>query len=119
MNQITTTNQIEAGRTMRPAETPAPGAAATVRVWDPFVRIFHWSLVALFAAAFATSETSEALHIAAGYGIVVLVLLRVLWGLVGTRHARFSDFVYRPAVVVAYLQDAVRLRAKRYLGSRR
>ncbi len=51
------------------------------------MRILHWSLVTLFAVAFVTSETSATLHIASGYGVLVLVLLRALWGLVGTRHA--------------------------------
>lgn len=115
MNQHTA-HEIEAGRVTRSAEMPAPQAGATVKVWDLFVRIFHWSLVALFATAFVTSETSETLHIAAGYGVLILILLRALWGLVGSRHARFSDFVYRPAVVVSYLHDAARFRAKRYLG---
>lgn len=111
-----TTHEIEAGRAMRPAEVAAPAAASTVKVWDPFVRTFHWSLVALFAVAFVTSETSETLHFAAGYGVLALVLLRLAWGLIGTRHARFSDFVYRPALVIGYVRDAARFRAKRYLG---
>lgn len=109
-------HEIEAGRAMRPAEVPSSLAVATVKVWDPFVRMFHWSLVALFTTAFVTSETSETLHIAAGYGLLGLIVLRALWGIVGSRHARFRDFLYRPSAVFSYLLDAARFRAKRYLG---
>lgn len=89
---------------------------ATVRVWDPFVRVFHWTLVALFAAAFLTGDHFENAHIAIGYAILGLLAARVIWGFVGPRHARFSDFVRKPADVVAYLRDALAFRAKRYLG---
>lgn len=100
-------NTIEAG-----GETPP----ATVKVWDPFVRVFHWSLVALFAAAFASGDESDRLHIAIGYAIAGLIGLRILWGFVGSPHARFSDFVRGPREVFSYLRDAVFLRARRYLG---
>lgn len=98
------------------SEAGRGGCAAEVRVWDPFVRLFHWSLVLLFALAWATGDEWDRVHELAGYGIVALVALRLLWGLAGTRHARFTDFVYPPRAVVAFLKDTVRLRAKRYLG---
>jgi cytochrome b len=87
-----------------------------VGVWDPFVRLFHWLLVLLFTLAYITGEDWLNLHVNAGYAVFGLVLLRVLWGLVGTTHARFGDFVFRPATVLAYVKDAVALRAPRYLG---
>jgi cytochrome b len=87
-----------------------------VRVWDPFVRVFHWLLVLLFTLAYLTGEDWLSLHVNAGYAVFGLVLMRVLWGVVGTPHARFSDFVYRPATVVAYVKDTLALRARRYLG---
>ena len=89
---------------------------ATVTVWDPFVRIFHWSLVALFIAAFATGDETERLHVMIGYAIAALVGLRIAWGFVGSTHARFTDFVKPPGAVLAYLRDALSLRGQRYLG---
>ena len=87
-----------------------------VRVWDPFVRIFHWSLVGLFVLAFVTGDETEWLHLTAGYAIAALVLLRMIWGFVGPRHARFSDFVRTPREVADYVRSAIRWRAPRYLG---
>ena len=87
-----------------------------IKVWDIFVRAFHWSLVASFTIAYATEEEWLSLHLAAGYAVAGLVLLRLLWGVIGTRYARFSDFVYRPAEVRAFLRDTLRLRARRYIG---
>lgn len=89
---------------------------AEVRVWDPFVRVFHWLLVLLFTLAYVTGEDWLSLHVNAGYAVFGLVLLRVLWGVVGTPHARFGDFVFRPSTVVAYVKDTLALRARRYLG---
>jgi cytochrome b len=88
----------------------------TVRVWDPVVRLCHWSLVAAFVIAWTTGDELQRLHEVAGYVIVGLLVIRVLWGFVGTTHARFSDLIYRPSTVISYLIDTARLRAKRYLG---
>lgn len=66
--------------------------ARAPRVWDPFVRVFHWSLVLCVALNLWVVEEGESLHEWLGYAASALVGLRVLWGLVGTRHARFTDF---------------------------
>jgi cytochrome b len=92
-----------------------PERPATVPVWDPVVRVFHWSLVASFAVAWF-SEDSGRLHETAGYVVLTLVAIRLVWGFVGTRHARFRDFVPSPATLTAYLRDMIALRAKRHLG---
>ena len=99
--------RIEAGGAPPPAE---------VKVWDSFVRLFHWSLVGLFALAYATGDEIEKVHIAAGYTIGVLLAMRVLWGFIGPRHARFASFVRPPSRILADLRDAVLMRAPRYLG---
>lgn len=65
---------------------------AAVRVWDPLVRIFHWSLVAGFTANALFNDPEGKAHEVIGLSILGLVAVRILWGFVGTRHARFSDF---------------------------
>lgn len=97
-------------------ETGGGKPSASIKVWDPFVRVFHWSLAGLFLLAYATGDEIENVHIAAGYAIAGLLGLRILWGFVGPRNARFSDFVRSPRAVLAYIRDMALLRAPRYLG---
>jgi cytochrome b len=112
------TDAVEAGGVMPPATAIKLSATTgpTVRVWDLFVRIFHWSLVALFIVAFATGDEIERVHIAVGYTIAALVAARIVWGFVGSRYARFSNFVRRPAETLHYMRQALRGRAPRYIG---
>jgi cytochrome b len=97
-------------------ETGGAMPPVTVRVWDPFIRVFHWSLAALFLLAYATGDEIEQVHVAAGYVIAGLVVARVIWGFVGPRHARFGDFVRPPREVLAYLREVALLRAPRFIG---
>lgn len=90
--------------------------ATTVKIWDPLVRVFHWSLVASFATAWASAEDWNDLHQWAGYAAGALITFRLLWGLVGTRYARFAQFVRSPGAVAAYLRDILTGRERRYLG---
>lgn len=92
------------------------GEAPEVRVWDPLVRVFHWSLVGFFALAWATAEEIQFLHEWSGYAIAALVGFRLVWGVIGTRHARFSDFIYRPSSVKAYLKALFSGRPRHYRG---
>ena len=88
---------------------------AQVTVWDPFVRIFHWTLVVAFAVAYLTEEPLV-VHVWAGYIVGGLVIARVIWGFIGSPHARFADFVYAPATAFAYVRDLLTVRGTRYLG---
>lgn len=91
---------------------------ATVRVWDLFVRVFHWSLVASFAVAFFSGEDRELrlLHYWAGYAAAALVMLRIGWGIAGTHYALFSQFVRGPRSTLGYLRSVVTGSEARYLG---
>jgi len=91
-------------------------APQTLKVWDPLVRIFHWSLVGGFAFAYATADEWDKAHETTGYVIAGLIGFRVLWGLIGPKHARFVDFVTRPSRVLQYLKDSREGKAKRYMG---
>ena len=87
----------------------------SVRVWDPLVRLFHWSLVAAFATAFLAEEGGR-VHDAAGYVVLALIAFRLVWGIVGPGHARFADFVPRPGQLRDYLAGLARGRPARFLG---
>jgi len=92
------------------------GSPPMVKVWDPVVRIFHWSLVALFAFSYFTGDEWKKAPILSGYVIIGLLALRVIWGFVGSRHARFADFIYSPRSTLRFLRDSIAMRAKRYIG---
>jgi cytochrome b len=102
----TGTQAAETGRAMRPA---------TVKVWDAGVRLFHWSLVAAMAYEFLF-RAGTAAHNALGYFILGLVAFRVVWGFIGTRHARFADFVRSPRHTLSYLLSVARGHPARYIG---
>ncbi|MFQ5467998.1 MAG: cytochrome b/b6 domain-containing protein [Kiloniellaceae bacterium] len=90
--------------------------ARMIRVWDPFVRVFHWAVVAGFFIAYFTEDDLLSLHVWAGYTVGGLVVLRILWGFVGPRYARFSDFVCRPSKAWSYARDLIAFRARRHVG---
>jgi cytochrome b len=80
------------------------------------VRVFHWSLVTAFAVAYFASDGSRDIHEWAGYVALGLVAFRLVWGVIGSRHARFSAFVPRPAELADYVRQLIRRREPRYLG---
>ena len=90
--------------------------SSKVRVWDPLIRVFHWGLVAAFATAWLTADELQTVHEFAGYTIAGLVAFRLVWGLVGSRYARFAQFLKRPGETLAYLRDMTRASERRYLG---
>jgi cytochrome b len=76
-------------------------------IWDAPVRVFHWLTVLCFAGAYLTAESEHwrLVHVTLGYTLAGLVAFRVVWGIVGTRHARFAGFVKGPAAVMAYMRS--------------
>lgn len=92
------------------------GDSQEISVWDVFIRMFHWVLVATFAICYFTEGKPRWLHVNSGYVIAALIPLRVLWGFVGPPHARFSDFVRGPKAVLVHLKEVVTFKAPRYPG---
>ena len=79
----------------------------SVKVWDWPVRVFHWTLAASVIGAYVTGESEdfERLHHTLGWVAAGLIAFRVVWGLVGTRYARFTEFISSPAQVWAYIKS--------------
>jgi cytochrome b len=78
-----------------------------VKVWDLPTRLFHWTLVGVFVFQFVTGDILDdamQLHFYGGYVALGLVLFRIIWGFVGSYHARFAHFVYSPATAYEYLR---------------
>lgn len=89
-----------------------------VLVWDIPTRLFHWLLAAAFAVAYITgeSESQLVLHVFAGLMMAVLIIYRVVWGLMGSRYARFNSFLYSPVAAGRYVLDVLKGSAKRFIG---
>jgi cytochrome b len=94
----------------------AQNSRAMLRVWDPFVRLFHWSLVLGMGAAWFTSSIRSDTHQWIGLAVAALVVARIIWGLVARGHARFAEFVRGPSAVIGYLIDILRGAERRYIG---
>jgi cytochrome b len=79
----------------------------SILVWDFPVRVFHWLLVISFAGAWMTSESEaqQMIHYAFGYTACALVLFRIIWGIVGTRYARFRQFIKGPAETIGHIKS--------------
>lgn len=92
-------------------------ALRAVHVWDLPVRLFHWSLVLLVIASWASRELDYMeVHRWSGYAVLTLVLFRVGWGFAGSRHARFADFVRTPRAMRAYMADILAGAKAQHLG---
>lgn len=89
-----------------------------ILVWDLPTRLFHWLLAASFAGAFLTAESERwrDIHVALGYTMLGLVAFRLVWGLVGTRYARFASFAYGPRAVLTYVKSLLSRSPQHYLG---
>ena len=81
-----------------------------IMVWDMPVRVFHWLLVICFAGAWLSSESERLamVHYAFGYTACLLVLIRLIWGVIGTRYARFNQFLKSPKAVLGHFMAMLR-----------
>jgi cytochrome b len=102
----------------RAGERASASAAGKVLIWDAPVRVFHWLMVLSFAGAWLTAESERwrLAHVTLGYTMAGLVAFRILWGWIGTRHARFSSFVHGPAAAARYLRSLARRRPEHHAG---
>jgi len=87
-----------------------------IKVWDLWVRIGHWLLVLCIAAAWLTRHGGGAWHEWLGYGALAIVAVRIVWGFIGSPHARFRDFVFGHRTVVEYIGAMRQHREQHYLG---
>jgi cytochrome b len=91
-------------------------SSGKIRVWDPLLRAFHWTLAVSIVAAWLSAQVDESLHEILGYVALALIASRVLWGFVGPRYARFSQFVRKPRVVWSYLRTVLAGTEVRFIG---
>ena len=87
-----------------------------VNVWDPLVRIGHWTLVIAFFTAYFTEDDFMTQHVWAGYVVGTVVIIRLVWGIIGSRHARFSDFIYSPSKIIGYIKNLIARKPQHYVG---
>lgn len=90
--------------------------SVTIRVWDPVIRLFHWLLVAAFLANAFLTPPGKALHQWLGYAVAGLIVLRLVWGVIGTRHARLSGLLPRPSAILGQVRDIATGRRRRHAG---
>jgi cytochrome b len=87
-----------------------------IRVWDPLIRLFHWTLVVGFVVTYLSEDELQTLHVYAGYLVLGLLTLRLFWGFAGTKYARFSQFVRPLSETYDYLKQLLNGQAPRYIG---
>jgi cytochrome b len=101
-----------------PGDAVARAEDRRVLIWDAPVRLFHWLMVLCFAGAYLSAENDSLrpLHVTFGYTMAGLVVFRILWGFIGTRHARFADFVRGPQAVSGYLKSLLSGKPEHHAG---
>jgi len=109
---------MEGNSQPRLSATAAAPANARILVWDMPVRVFHWLLAVSFLGAWLTAEGDQwrLLHVTLGYTVPGLVGFRIVWGVLGTRYARFASFVRSPSIVVRYIGSLLRGKPQHYTG---
>jgi cytochrome b len=91
-------------------------AGGRVKVWDPIVRIFHWTVAVGVIANLTVLQHQETPHIYVGYVVVTALAIRLAWGFIGRRHARFASFVPRPGGLLRYFRAMMVRQEPRYIG---
>jgi cytochrome b len=102
-----------------PDEKPPPvqsNALTAVPVWDLPLRLIHWTLAVSVLIAWFTANVFDAVHEIAGYVVIVLLLLRLMWGIVGNRHARLRNSIRPLRITLNYLRQMMHGEPGRYLG---
>ena len=93
------------------------GMIPTVKVWDLFIRCFHWTMALGFAAAYLSGEAHVSMiHVIVGYALCVLLAARVFWGFRGSKYARFRSFVFPVGETLAYLRGMLKGHPRHYFG---
>ena len=87
-----------------------------IKVWDLIVRISHWSLVVFVLVAFLSGDEKSAIHIYSGYTVLGIITLRFVWGVIGGKYARFTNFIYPPTQVIQYMKELMQGSPKYYIG---
>jgi cytochrome b len=89
-----------------------------ILVWDIPTRVFHWSLALSFAGAWLTAESERYrdVHVMLGYTLLGLIAFRLVWGLVGTRYARFAQFVRSPSAAIRYVKSLFTKQPEHHVG---
>lgn len=89
-----------------------------ILVWDIPTRIGHWTLVIAFFVTFFTGDGEKwrLYHVAIGYAVAGIIIFRIFWGLIGTRYARFSSFLFSPSQAFGYLMDLFKGKPSHWLG---
>lgn len=120
----TISTKIMTDQFIEPAQSLEQEAHVTIdnphlHVWDLPTRIFHWLLVASFIIAYASNWLGVSYftwHLWSGYFVVILVGFRILWGIFGTHHAQFANFVRHPFESMRYAKQLATNKAKPYPG---
>ncbi|RUM26558.1 cytochrome B [Rhizobium vallis] len=95
---------------------PSQTASGTVKVWDPAVRLFHWTVVSACILNLFILEEGKYWHRLTGYVVAAAIAMRIIWGFVGTKHARFADFFPTPSRVRAQIAGIIKGTEQRYIG---
>ncbi len=102
------------------ADSGMPDNQRKLKVWDLPTRVFHWLLFILVAigliTGFLSPEWWMGIHIWAGYGTVVLVIFRMVWGIFGSEFSRIETFAFTPSEVITHIRELIFLRPRHYIG---